>query len=101
MSPSARVVTNARTLAGASQSGITNSASMPELFDEFCHVIGQRHAPIHEFSAARMLKLQRGRVRRLARKYDARARAAAIDDVPYDRMPDVLQMHADLVRAAG
>src|SRR3954468_20249799 len=42
-----------------------------------------------------------GRMQRLPRKLDAVARAAAIDRVADQRVTNVLEVHADLVRAPG
>ena len=48
-----------------------------------------------------MLEAQLRGVQRLPREGDAVARTAAIDGVADERMADVLEMHADLVRAPG
>src|SRR6185369_10819111 len=72
-----------------------------KLVDELLEVARQRRAPRHRLAARRMLEAQLRGVQRLAREVDAVARAAAIDGVADERMADVLEMHADLVRAPG
>src|SRR4051812_1405765 len=48
-----------------------------------------------------MAQRELGCMQGLAREIDAMARAAAIDRIADQRMADVLEVHADLVRAAG
>ena len=97
MSPIERVVISARTRAGAGQSGLI----ILQLLEQSLHVGGQRRLPGHGLAALRMHQGKLRRMQGLAWKRQAVARAAPIDGVADQRMADVLEMHADLVRAAG
>src|SRR5581483_2202663 len=64
-------------------------------------VARRRGMPAHALAGARMQQRKLGRMQRLAAECEAMARAAPVDRVADQRMPDVLEMHADLVRAPG
>src|SRR6266850_2951770 len=72
-----------------------------QLIDQALEVPRQRRAPGHLLAARGMAEAQFGSVQGLAGKAEAVARAAAVDGVADQRVADVLEMHADLVRAAG
>src|SRR5258706_11615346 len=69
--------------------------------NQLLEVARQRRLPHHRFARLRMRERELGGVQRLAREIDATARAAPGHGVAAERMVDVLQMHADLVRAPG
>src|SRR5687767_12298498 len=100
-SPISRVLTSARTVAGACQSGWISSGATTQRRKELLHIGRQRRAPVHAFSAAGMGKFQRGRMQGLTREFHAGTRAALVERIADNRMPNMLEMHANLVRTAG
>src|SRR5258706_11866891 len=101
MSPSARVVTNARTRGGAGHSGKMTSGATTQALEQRRHVGRKRRAPLHALPAARMHELQLRCVQRLARKGKPVTRAAPVHRLADERMADVLEMNANLGGAAG
>src|SRR5688572_23433965 len=97
-SPNSRVVTKALTRAGACQSG---RSIVAQAFDQPLHVARQGRLPRKRLLRLRVNQAELGRVQGLARKADAVARAAPVSHVADEWMANVLEVHADLVRAAG
>src|SRR6185436_624914 len=101
MSPSARVVTNARTRGGAGHSGTITSPAMTQMLQQRSHVGGKRRAPLHPLAGSWVNELELRGMQRLARKGGRMARAAPVDRVADQRVADELEMNANLVGAAG
>src|SRR5688572_13949379 len=97
-SPNSRVATKACTRAGALQSG---RSIVAQAVDQALHVARQRRLPRQRLLRLRVNEAELGRMQRLAREGDAVARAAPVGHVADERMANVLEVHADLVRAAG
>src|SRR5439155_572763 len=85
--------------APASRVGSVPFAVVAQLVEQALEVARQRRAPDHQLPVTRMPQRQLGRVQRLAREGKAMARAATVHHVADQRVTDMLEVNADLVRA--
>src|SRR5713101_7897012 len=110
LTPPLRVVMSTRTFAGAGQSGTIQSrdgSSISQYPQQMRDVRGRRRLPCQRFAGPRMNEGERGGVQRLAGKIQrlrgqgAASIVEAIHRIADQRMSDRMQVHANLMRAAG